>query len=122
MAGNDRVWFRAKDSLIDHIDDYADDEGYEDRSKAVRKLVKEGLEQSATPVRRWRSAVQNAAAQLIFVSVALVVIGYGTDLVDPLQSLQVSGLLVAIALSVLAVLEAARQFTTPTFERDGGAA
>jgi len=114
MAGNDRIWFRASYSLADHIDDYEKEEGYEDTSKAVRELVKEGLRQSSTPVHRWRGAVRNACSQLVFVSVALVVIGYGTALLTPVAALQVAGLLVAIAMGVLATLEFARRVTAPS--------
>jgi len=120
MAGSDRIWFRASDSLVDHIDQYEDEQGCDDRSKAVRQLVKEGLKHSATPVHRWQSAIRNAAAQLVFVAIALTVVGYGTELVAPIQALQVSGLLVALAASVLATHEIVRKATAPTMSQPTG--
>lgn len=121
MSGSDRLWFRANESFCEWVADYAEQEHDGNESEALRTLVERGLEAEASPVSRWRGATRNACAQLVFVAITVVVVGYGTEAIRPIPAVQVAALLIALSASVLAGLELAERATAPdvSVSRDG---
>ena len=109
MAESDRLYFRAESELIERVDRFQVAHGHEDRSKATRELVEIGLRESQAPILyRAKARGTDAAFFLTLASLVSLAIGYSTDVLTPVQSVQIGMVLVAMGVGILGMIELAR--------------
>lgn len=113
MGSSDWFQFQTNDAQAAEIERFAEQECDGNVSEALRQLTREGLQQQTSPLTRWRSEVRMAVTHLLLVAIAVTVIGTGTPAIRPVFAIQVAAMLVAIAASVLAVVELARRASDP---------
>lgn len=83
--------------------------GLDNESETVRKLVTIGLRESRGPVLyRLRGAAIDMVWHLCFVCVAIISIGYGTDVLPRVRSLGIAAVLLVAGIAVLAAVELVR--------------
>jgi hypothetical protein len=113
MGSSNWFQFQTDDAQAAEIERYAEQECDENTSEAIRQLTREGLQQKTSPLTRWRSEVRMAVTHLLLVAIAITVIGTGTPAIQSVFAMQVAAMLLAIAASVLTVVELARRSSDP---------
>jgi len=112
MAGSDRLYFRADDDLRDRVGDFKTAQGFEDRSKATRKLVEIGLRETSSPlVYRFKDQITRYVGDLVIFAVVSILAGYATPILSVSNAVILSISLVLTAATSLAVLELVRAWT-----------
>lgn len=100
--------FRADEDLASDVDEYQDSRGIDEESKALEELVRVGLRERQGPIRStWRERVHDWSGLLAIL--AMVVLAAGV--VAPAHfepAVQLSAVMLMLALAMLGVLEFAR--------------
>jgi len=102
----DTVGFRADDATKDAIDHYKEEHGFDDRSKAVLKLVEVGLREQKTPLlyNLGQTAIQ-AAQYAMIAALVVIVIGWSPAGFDVSAGMWLGASLVLVGAGLLAGVE-----------------
>jgi len=109
MASGDPLTTRVDESIHDDIDRYQDAEGYEDRSEAIRDVIRAGVREKQGPVReQWREMALSAAYHFALVSVMLIIIGFGTSMLPAGRAVALSMVVMTMSVAPVAAVEIGR--------------
>jgi len=102
---------RTDQELVDRVDEFARDGGYDSRARALEDLIRTGLRESQSPVlARWRERAIEWAGLLGLFSVIFVAGGVVTPLALS-WTLSMAGVLTVFAASLVGIVEVARLAT-----------
>jgi len=108
-GSNKPLGVRIEDEYHDRIEELQQQRGYDDRSEAVRDVMKAGLreEQGLLPGRA-RELALDGAYHLTLVSVTVIVIGFATGWLPAARGTEIALVLETVAVAPLAAIETFR--------------
>lgn len=115
------VGARVEEDIVDGLEAVESQEGYEDRSDAVRDVLRTGIREKRGPVaQNWRDIAHSAAYHLTLVAVLLVVVGFGTSMLTPARATALALVTITVAIAPIAALELWRLVSGQAALDEGG--
>jgi len=108
-GSNKPLGVRIEDEYHDRIEELQQQRGYDDRSEAVRDVMKAGLREEQGPLPgRAQELALDGAYHLTLVAVTVVVIGFATGWLPAARGTAIALVLETVAVAPLAAIEAFR--------------
>jgi len=103
------IGFRADDTTRQRVEEFQDREDYDDRAKALQKLVEVGLRETRSPILfRLKEEVVTWAGWLGVTAIIAVIAGLTTPMLAVTDGLMIAAVVVVVAIALLATVEAFR--------------